>query len=67
MAQRYQAWHTLRPHAGKKFPSLEEFMGLKAKAKPALDTNTVMRRWVAVMAAAEAQAAKKSRKPKSEV
>lgn len=61
MGQRYQAWHTLKPHAGKKFPTLEEFMGLKSKSKPALDTNTVMRRWVAVMAAAEAQA-KKPRK-----
>lgn len=61
MGQRYLAWHTLKPHAGKKFPSLEEFMGVKAKAKLALDTNTVMRRWVAVMAAAEAQA-KKPRK-----
>lgn len=29
--------------------------GAKGRDKPALDTNTVMRRWVAVMAAAEAQ------------
>lgn len=60
MGRRYLAWHAVKPHAGKDFPTLEAFMGLKTKAKPALDTNTAMRKWVAVMAAVEAQAKPKT-------
>lgn len=27
---RYMAWHSMKPHMGKDFPSLHEFLGLKA-------------------------------------
>lgn len=65
MGRRYLAWHAVKPHAGKDFPSLEAFMGVKgakSRDRPALDTNTAMRRWVAVMAAANAQTKKSPRK-----
>lgn len=67
-AQRYLAWHSLRPHFGKNFPSLEEFLGIKS-AKTAkqvgLDIDTSMRKWVAVMTSVSDQQAKRSRPPKS--
>lgn len=63
-AQRYLAWHILRPHSGKTFPSLNDFLGIKS-AKPAgLDIDTSMRKWVAVMTSVSDQQAKRSRPPK---
>lgn len=54
----------LRPHAGKTFPSLADFIGVKSgkAGKPVLDTDTAMRRWVAVTAAAQAQQVKKPKR-----
>ena len=61
--QRFLAWHMLKPHAGKKFVSLADFMALGDKAKPktGLDVNTAMRRWMAVVNVAMARRPKTPR------
>jgi hypothetical protein len=56
----------LAPHGGKKFPTLADYMGsggaTKAAPRPVLDTDTAMRRWVAVTAVAQAQTPKTLKK-----
>lgn len=58
------AWYAVAPHADKKkWPSLKAFLGGEERdlRKPALDIDTAMRKWRAVMAAVTDQAKPKAR------
>ncbi|MCR5875173.1 hypothetical protein LRS10_13830 [Phenylobacterium sp. J426] len=71
---RYLAWHMLRPHGGKDFPSLESFVEGSVKTEPTKvqtgpELYHVMRRWEAASGAQQARGAqlqKRRSKPREE-